>query len=424
MIKLFIFSLLAIILALLVTVYLGFPADPGYLLLAFGNYTFETSLFALLVAVAIIYLLIRVVLLVWHSINPWHLIRYGRRIRDNRNANSRSKTVDGLLYFTRGNWRSAYNLLNGAKNDVDGSVVNYLAAAYAAFEMDDKDAWSRLLNDAEKSYPAARSTINYLRALLLYKSDQLEQCLAVLEKLKKTSVNDAPLLSLMKDVYVRLEEWPQLEELLPALKKHDLVDDEELERISARLFMERLYAAGKSSAAKANPDEAVADMARVWKKAPVKYKNDEKVVRHYIDLLCGLDAQASAVKIMEQELSRHWSDQLVLRYGQQDYGCSHQQLLHAEGWLKSRPADANLFLTLGRLSLRNELWGKAKEYYEASIRIAPSAEAYKEMGRLLKALGDKEGSENCLDKYSELAGAGLLDLPLPQAPVSNAKQLP
>ena len=175
MIKLFIFSLIVIVLALLVTVYLGFPADPGYLLLAFGNYTFETSLLALIAALAVIYLVFRLLLLLWHWLNPWYWVRYGRHIRDQRHAKARSKTLDGLLYLTRGNWGPAFKLLNGARNDADASVINHLAAAYAAYEVGDKDAWSRLLNEAESRYPSARSTVNYLRALLLFKSDQLEQ---------------------------------------------------------------------------------------------------------------------------------------------------------------------------------------------------------------------------------------------------------
>ena len=61
MIRLFIFSLFAIVVALWVTLYLGFPSDPGYLLIAFGSYTFETSLFALLVASGVVYLMARLV---------------------------------------------------------------------------------------------------------------------------------------------------------------------------------------------------------------------------------------------------------------------------------------------------------------------------------------------------------------------------
>lgn len=421
MIKLFIFSLIVIVLALLVTLYLGFPADPGYLLLAFGNYTFETSLFALIVALAIIYLLFRLLLLLWHSINPWYWIRYGRQIRDKRNAKARSRTVDGLLYLTRGNWQAAYKLLNGARNDADASVVNHLAAAYAAFEAGDKDAWSRLLNEAETRYPAARSTTNYLRAQLLFRSDQLEQCLAVLEKLRKTSVNDAQLLSMLKEVYVRLEAWDQLEELLPPLESQKLVDDVELDRIRVRLFMEHLYAAGKNSQASADPETAVAAMAKIWKKAPATYREDEKIVKHYMDLLCGVNAKAEAAKVLEHALSKHWSDTLVLRYGEKDYDCSAQQLLQAESWLKSRPASASLFLTLGRLAMRNELWGKAREYYEASIKVSPSAQAYGELGRLLKHLGDDRASAANLKKYGDMIGAGLPELPLPRVPTVIGK---
>ena len=111
MIKLYIYSLLAIVLALFVSLYLGFPGDPGYLLIAFGSYTFETSLFALLVTIAILYLLAKLILMVFRWINPWYLIRFGRNYKDKLKAKSRSKTVEGLLYFTRGNWDSSYKLL-------------------------------------------------------------------------------------------------------------------------------------------------------------------------------------------------------------------------------------------------------------------------------------------------------------------------
>lgn len=421
MIKLFLFSLLVIVLALLLTLYLGFPADPGYILLAFGNYTFETSIFALLVALAVIYLFYRLLLLFWHSVNPWYWILSGRQWREQRNAKARSKTIDGMLYFARANWRSAYKLLSGGRNDKDASVINYLAAAYAAHEAGDREAWSRLLNEAEIKYPSARSTTNYVRALLLFKSDQLEQCLLVLEQQRKSAVNDGQLLSLQKDVYIRLNAWNQLEELLPALEKQQLVENDELERIRVRLFMEHLYAAGKSSAASADPDTAVAAMSRIWKKAPSAYKEDEKVVKHYVDLLCGVNAGEEAVKVVEHALSKKWSDALVLLYGEKDFASSAGQLVRAERWLKSRPGSTNLLLTLARLSLRSELWGKAREYYEASIKQSPSAAAYAELARLLKQLGDDRAGVENLKKYGEISGCGLPNLPLPKLPAPLAK---
>lgn len=420
MIKLFVYSLLAIVLALLTTLYLGFPADPGYLLLAFGNYTFETSLFALLVAIAVCYLFVRLLLLVWHWISPWQWVRYGRRVRDNRTAKSRSKTVEGMLCLVRGNWKAAYKLLNEARRDKDATVVNYLAAAQAAFELGDKTGWAQLLKEAEARYPAARSTINFLHAELLFKSNQLEQCLAVLEQLKKTSLNDTALLGLLKEVYIRLEIWDELGELLPILEKNSLVDSAELERIQVRLFMEQLYAAGKTDPVNPQTEEVVPVLYKLWKKAPGKYREDEKIVKHYAELLYSLKARPEAAKVLEHALSKKWSTALVSLYGERDYDCSAQQLLQAEAWLKARPADATLLLSLGRISMRNELWGKAREYFEASAKITPSADVYGELGRLLKHLGDTKASNRYLDKYSTMLGAALPELPLPAPGLAKA----
>ena len=152
MIRLFVFSLLAIVIALWVTLYLGFPSDPGYLLIAFGNYTFETSLFALLVALAVIYLVLRLLLLLLQWLNPMTLLAAGRVMSRNRKAKKRSHTIEGLLSFTRGNWSTSLNQLKRGMRDNDASVVNYLAAAYAAFQIGDKEGWVSLLEQAGKKH--------------------------------------------------------------------------------------------------------------------------------------------------------------------------------------------------------------------------------------------------------------------------------
>ena len=416
MIRLYVFSLFAIVIALWVTLYLGFPADPGYLLIEFGNYTFETSLFALLAALGVLYLIARLLMIPLRWINPRHLMAFGRDLNARRKAKGRSKTIEGLLYFVRGNWQSSYKLLTKAAGDRDASVVNYLAAAYAAFEMGDKDSWTRCLEKAELEYPAARSTVNSLKAQLLFRSGQLEQCLAVLEQLKKSSLNDASLLRLLKEVYVRLEDWPKLKELVPVLEKDRIIDQEEAGKILKRVFMEELYAVYGQSRVDGDKPGATARLGKLWKKAPARYREDEKVVRHYADLLVKLGQKGIAAKAIEAAISKNWSESLVLRYGEQDFDNSQQQLLVAESWLKERPANARLLLSLGRISMRNELWGKAREYYETGIRIAPSAEAYGELSRLLKHLGETETSEMYLKNYGDLIGAALPELPLPSAP--------
>jgi HemY protein len=48
------------------------------------------------------------------------------------------------------------------------------------------------------------------------------------------------------------------------------------------------------------------------------------------------------------------------------------QIEHCEAWLRERPTDAELALTLGALCLRQKLWGKAQRYLEQACRMRPS----------------------------------------------------
>lgn len=413
MIKLYLFSLLAIVLALVVSLNLGFPGDPGYLLVAFGNYTFETSLFALLVAVVVLYIAVKLLLMVLRWINPWHLIRFGRNYKEHLKTKSRSRTIEGLLYFTRGNWESSYKLLSKGMKDPDVSVVNYLAAAYAAFQQGDKDAWMQCLETAEQKYPTARSTINYLKAQLLFKSNQLEQCVAILRQMKSNSLNDASLLQLLKEVYLKLNDWEELEKLLPTLEKNEVIDEAEAEQLRIRIFMENLYAISNRRVDFSDV-ELGSQLEKAWKKSSASYKQDERIVRHYSELLSRLGQQEPAAKAIEVALEKDWSNDLVRRYGELDFGNPQRQLLVAESWIQARPGNAQLLLALGRLAMRSELWGKAREYFETSIEVAPSAEAHGELSRLLKGLGETSLAEEHQEKFVRGVGAELPALPMPQ----------
>jgi len=414
MVKLYLFSLLAIVLALLVSLYLGFPGDPGYLLIAFGDTTFETSLFALLVAVIVLYLVIKLILIVFDWINPWHLIRFGRNYKEHLRAKSRSKTIEGLLYFTRGSWESSYNLLKKGMKDPDASVVNYLAAAYAAYQQGNKDAWMNCLETAENNYPAARSTINSLKAQLLFKSNQLEQCVAVLQQMKTSSLNDASLLQLLKDVYLKLNDWEQLEKLLPALEKNSVIDGREAQLIRVKVFMENLYRISNQRV-NFSDTEISAQLEKAWNKGTALYKHDEKIVKYYADLMFKLDQKEQAGKAIEVALNKNWSDELIKRYGELDFGTPHRQLLIAESWIQNRPGNARLLVALGRLAMRNELWGKAREYFYTSIEISSTAEAHGELARLLKCLGEEKLAGEHQEKFVQGVGGELPNLPMPKA---------
>ena len=411
MIRLFLLSLLTIVGVLWLTLYIGFPDDPGYLLVAFDSYTFETSLLAFLVAIIFGYMLIKLVALVLRSVNPLRFIRLTRSISERIRTKSRSDTLEGLLYFARGNWRSSYNLLTKSINDQDGSVINLLAAGYAAHKAEEEDASMKCLDEAEAKYPEIISTIKLMRAKLLYEAGRAEQAELILRELKNGSPNDMGLLKVSKDVYKKLEDWSALKNLVPKLEKYKAINSEELEKIQMRIFVEELYKTSGEDEDK-NGGETHLNLKKVWKKGPLRFRVNEKIVNHYANLLIKSKAKEDASIAIEKAISKEWSNLLVSSYGKLDLSNCEQQLKAAEKWLKKRPADANLLLCLGRISMKNKLWEKAKKYFEESIRLSPSAEAYGELSRMLKYLSEGEVNEEFLRNYTDFIDGQLPEISL------------
>ena len=75
-----------------------------------------------------------------------------------------------------------------------------------------------------------------------------------------------------------------------------------------------------------------------------------------------------------------------------------------EKLLADHPDDPTLLLTLGRLSLRAQLWGKARGYLEACIGRNGPAQAYRELGQLLERCMSRS---KAIEVYRRgLSGAG------------------
>ena len=61
-------------------------------------------------------------------------------------------------------------------------------------------------------------------------------------------------------------------------------------------------------------------------------------------------------------------------------------IARAEEWLRGHPDDAGLLLALGRMCIRQRLWGKAQSYLEASLSVAETQAAHLELARLCDQL--------------------------------------
>jgi HemY protein len=104
----------------------------------------------------------------------------------------------------------------------------------------------------------------------------------------------------------------------------------------------------------------------------------------------------------EEALKADWDDRVVRAYRESAGPAGSPTLLaqieHCETWLKQRPNDAELALTLGSLCLKQKLWGKAQRYLEQALSDATEArmvrEAHLKLAQMHEALGQAEEAAN------------------------------
>jgi HemY protein len=279
-------------------------------------------------------------------------------------------------------------------------LINYLSAARAAHELGDAEGRDALLRQAHESTPGSKFAVGLTQAELQKSAAQWEQSLATLLQLKSSSPRHPQVLLMLTDVYQELADWQALIELLPELRKRKLLSETAFDALQRRAWIARLGQVGPT------------DAAAVFKDLPKELKREPGLVVVYARALMASqspEAAEQAEAAIRQALQQSWNDELVVLYGQVIGADRERQLVVAEGWLKERPNDPSLLLTLGRICLMNEAWAKAREYFETSLRLQHTPEVYGELGRLCVALGDSErGGE-----YLTHALTGLPDLPMP-----------
>ncbi len=364
--------------------------DTGYVVINFRQWVIEMSL------VMLIGLLLTFAFIAWAILKvvqtPRKLGRaYGRYKSDRAGA----RLTQGMIRIAEGDFARGEKLLVRAAGVSDAPLLNYLQAARAAHLLGQdqrRDDWLKL---AYEETPEAANAVLLTQAEFQIDQKQYESALATLRKIEESTPDHARAVSLLGRLYFRLEDWPNLHSLLPRLRKHGRLDAELLDEWSIRVHEEELAVA---------VDEA--EVGKRWSSVPKGLRQQERILIAYYGALVRVGAGAVAEKGIIAALKRRWLDPLVVLFGQIEGGDASKRLSKAEGWLTDHPDDPSLLLTVARLCLRNELWGKARSYLETVIGIAPSAEAYQDYGRLLSQLGETQAAAEAFHQGLGLVSGG------------------
>lgn len=319
--------LLLVVLAMLlggVGVIALIETDPGYVLVSYGNYTLETSLWVGLVMLLVFYLLVS---LLW---------RVFRRFLSTR-----------------------------------GLVADWMS----------RRAYSRMLARCQMQLDAR----------------SFQQVIDTLEDLGRLHAQELRLLARAREGQ---GDWQELIKLMPQLRKQRVFGEPELDAFEQRAYLGLLSEAD--------------DLKEAWAGFPADQKKNPRIVEDYGRRLLESGDDLEAEKVLTRAIKREWDGGLVAQYGRISGRDPARRLKLAEGWLKQHPEDASLMLCLGRISLRNNLWGQARDYFESSHRLSPNAEACAELARLLFSLGERELSAQYYREGLLLRESNLPELPQPK----------
>lgn len=368
--------------------------DTGYVLIGRGYKTMEMSLTLFVVLMVIIFFFIYLVF--WVLRNSWEVparLRFWRSQKKGRRA--RRNSTKGLIELAQGNWATAERALVRGVKGSDMPLLNYLSAARAAQKQDAPERRDHYLSMAHENRKDASFAVQVTQAELQLAYGQQEQALATLMHLRTVAPRHPHVLYLMSQLYEKMQSWGDLKNLLPDLHKQKVLPPEELKNLEKKVHRELLSIAAKQ----AKPDK----LKQSWQQVPRDLRYDEELIDDYARHLLRLEQHDMAETLLREAVKRKWNLDFVYLYGLVKSAQTAKQLSYAEAWLKGHEDNNVLLLTLGRICVRNELWGKAESYFEASLGSGALSETYTELGRLLEQLEEHDRARECFRKGLLLA---------------------
>lgn len=399
--RLFLAALATLLVAALLAA--AISSDSGYVLIAFGSYTIETTVWiGLALLLAILVLMYLTVALLHLSLRPGS--RLTRWQRDHSTRRGRLQTTRGIQALHEGQFARARHLLDRAAEKSDLPYLNYLLCARASAALGDREQIQLYLQRAARSTRSDNLAVALTQAELDIQLGNHAAAAQTLQQVRRQARRNPLLLSQLKSAWVGAGAWDDVIRLLPDLRRYHVLDETAIDALESQAAASLL----------ATGDNPGADTLRArWQQLPKSAQRRPEAIVAYARGLAQAGAADSAEQLLRAQLKRVWSEAMVELYGRLPSDNPERQLAAAESWLADHAGDATLLRCLGRLALRNHLWGKARDYFEASLRSENHPDTSAELGRLLAHLGQRERSAECFEQGLRASASELPALPLP-----------
>jgi HemY protein len=365
-----------IILGLTIGIALLASGNTGYVLIKTPTYRLETSLNFLVVVMSLSFICLHLALRLFNYTR--NLPATVRTYKENlRKKAGHQALIQSLHALVEGRYELAEKTAAKALDLGEDAGLTALIGARAAHKLRHKTRRDYFLSEAERLAPKAAIARLLTQTEMLLDDQQYQLALTILQRLAVIEPHYQPALLMELKIQTRLKNWDRVLTILKTLEKTDLIEVLKIKeiRLQAHQALIKRYA------------QDVPSLNTYWKKLSEEDQFNERLVLTAVVLMIEAGAHDDAARIVEMNLTKHWSSALVRLLGNCITTSPTKQLQQAEYWLMNHPNDADLLETLGKLCVRLQLWGKAESYYEASLSIEPSATRHLALAYLLEQKG-------------------------------------
>jgi len=390
--------LLAVFAAAVAVVVLG-RVEPGYVLFVVRPYRIEMSivLFAVLAVAAFIVLYAATRLLGSALSLPSEVRAYRARRRRER---AQAALAAALRAFYEGRYSRVEKEAGLVPAEHEYGGLAALLAARAAHQMRDFARRERWLERAESAGSELQAAVLVTRAELALEDRDYPAAREALRRLHEAGPRHIATLRMLLRAERGAGAWDEVLRLATQLAKRDAIAPALAEEHKLQATIELLRRSAADSGA----------FERRWRGVASDDRAKPRVALAAARQATALGTAALAREIIERALEAEWSPALVSLYAELPEGLYSSEresealgrIQVAERWLRTRSREPQLLLTLGRLCVQAELWGKARSFLEASLSFDDNRSARLELARLAERLGQADEAQRHYRRAAEL----------------------
>jgi HemY protein len=361
-----------------VAVALGARMNDGYVLLAVPPYRAEVTLNLFLLVLAVLFLGLYALLRTLSY--TFGLPERARRYRAQRSQERAAQVFqDAVRLLFEGRFGQALKKAGEAHAADIAPGLSALIAARAAQRMREAAKQQDWMEKAKASDPRTEAATLMLEAEMMIEVRRFDDALTALARLQEKQGRHIAALRLELRARQGVGDWDGVLKLLRQLAKRDALPAEVVRETRTQAHLGNIVRLAGDSPQLINYLRAL----------PVEERG-QRVVLAAARGLVAADAGGEAQKLIEAVLDAtahdEWQRELLAIYGRLDGAEQMARIARAESWLQQYPDDAMLLKALGRMCIRQRLWGKAQSYLEASLAIEPTPQAHLELARLFDQL--------------------------------------